>query len=382
MRKGVAVLGALALGLALAHGPGEKEEGLFRRLAVADGREPMVRVLDEDGRVLGQFTVPGPASLYPLPGGQYVLAVHRDAGAVSFLFGGLRLEDHGEHKDVKEENPHVAATLRTGPKPTHTFSNGEALAVFHDGDGTVALFDLRRLGLDFTPRLVATGGADHGAVVLLGGALLVGGLERGRVEVYTPAGARVLTLPQACPRLHGEAVLGGVAAFGCADGVLLVEKQGQGFVGRKVPHPAGTPEGARVSTLTAHPRAGVFVGNFGQALAFLEPGGSRWEVLPLPARPLRFAFDPEGEALYVLTADGRFHKVDPRARRVVGSLEVMAAPEAAPGLALGHGVAYVADPSRGDVVRVDLEAWRVAARLKVGGAPLHLALFEVEGVKH
>ncbi|GAA6755766.1 metallochaperone AztD [Thermus thalpophilus] len=382
MLRSVVLFGALVLGLVLAHGRGEEGEGFFRRLAVADGKEAVVRVLDEEGKLLGQFTVPSPARLYPLSGGQYVLAVHRDAGAVSFLFGGFRLEDHGDHQDVKEENPYVAATLRTGPKPTHIFAHGETLAVFHDGDGTVVLFDLRRLGLDFTPRLVATGGADHGAVALLGGALLVGGLERGRAEVYTPAGARVLTLPQACPRLHGEAVLGEVAAFGCADGVLLVQRQGRGFVGRKVPNPAGSPEGARVSTLTAHPRAGVFVGNFGQALAFLEPRESRLEVLPLPARPLRFAFDPEGEALYVLTADGHLHKVDPRARRVVGSLEVMAAPDAAPGLALGHGVAYVADPSRGEVVRVDLEAWRVTARLKVGGAPLYLALFEVVGTKH
>ncbi|GAA5335236.1 YncE family protein [Thermus hydrothermalis] len=378
----VAFAAVLALGLALAQGEHAHGEGLFRRLAVADGKEPLVRVMSEDGKELGRFTVPSPARLYPLPGGQYVLAVHRDAGAVSFLFGGFRLEDHGDHRDVKEENPYVAATLRTGPKPTHIFANEDTLAVFHDGDGTLALFDLRRLGLDFTPGLIATGRADHGAVALLGEAVLVGGLESGRVEVYTREGRRVLPLPQTCPRLHGEAVLGEVAAFGCLDGVLLVERRGQGFMGRKVANPPGSPEGARVGTLVAHPRAGVFVGNFGQGLAFLKPGEGRMEVLPLPARPLRFGFGPEGEALYVLTADGQFHKVDPVARRVVGSLEATSPLDTAPGLALGHGVAYLADPVRGEVVRVDLEEWKVAARLKVGGMPLGLALFEVEGVKH
>ncbi|GLV48432.1 hypothetical protein TJA_15850 [Thermus sp. LT1-2-5] len=385
-RKRLGVITVWLLGLVLAQGHPDHGEGFFRRLAVADGKDPVVRVLDEEGRVLGQFTVPSAARLYPLPGGQYVLATHEGAGAVSFLFGGFRLEDHGDHQDVKAENPYVAATLRTGPKPFHVYAHGEHLAVFHDGDGTVALFDLRRLGLDFTPRLVATGGADHGAVALLGELVLVGGLERGRVEAYTLAGTQVLTLPQACPRLHGEAVLAGVAVFGCADGVLVVERQGQGLLGRKVPNPAGSPEGARVSVLAAHPRLGVFVGNFGQALAFLEPKGSRLEILPLPARPLRFAFDPEGEALYVLTADGRFHKVDPKSRKVVGSLEAITptdtTPGRAPGLALGHGVAYLADPARGEVVRVDLEAWRVAARLRVEGTPYYLALFEVAGVEH
>ncbi|WP_164835722.1 hypothetical protein [Thermus tenuipuniceus] len=388
----LATLALAVLGWALAHGSenpghghGHPGEGFFRRLAVADAQEALVRVMDEDGKELGRFTVPSPASLYPLPGGQYVLAVHREGNAVSFLWGGLRLEDHGDHKDVIREVPYVAATLRTGPRPTHVFADEHRLAVFHDGDGTVALFDLGRLGLDFTPRLIATGGADHGAPAFLGEALLVGGLERGQVEVYTPGGRRVLALPEACPRLHGEAVLGQVAAFGCADGVLLVERRGQGFVGRKVANPAGTPEGTRVGTLTAHPQHPFFVGNFGQGLVFLNPRAGRLEPLALPARPLRFAFDPEGKALFVLTADGRFHKLDPGARRVVGSLETVspwAQGAPVPRMALGHGVAYLTDPVRGQVVRVDLEEWKVVARWEVGGAPSAVALFEVEGVEH
>jgi hypothetical protein len=84
---------------------------------VADAKAPVVVVLNEDGKELGRFTVPSPATLYPVPGGQYVLTVHTEGNAVGFLWGGLRLEDHGDHSDVKEENPYVAATLRTGPKP-------------------------------------------------------------------------------------------------------------------------------------------------------------------------------------------------------------------------------------------------------------------------
>ncbi|PZA05999.1 MULTISPECIES: hypothetical protein [unclassified Meiothermus] len=374
----------MVLAFALAHGDeAHPNHGGLHRLVVADAREALVRVLDEEGRELGRFTVPAPATLYPLPGGQYALAVHREGKAVSFLWGGLGLKDHGDHQDVHLENPYVAVTLRTGPKPTHVALGGEFLGVFHDGDGTVALFDLRRLGLDLTPRLLATGGADHASMAFLGNLLLVGGLEGGRVEAYTLGGTRVLALLQACPRLHGSATKGEVAAFGCADGVLLVERRGQGLLGRKVAYPQGTPEGARVGTLVAHPQRPLFVGNLGQGLALVGNSGVR--VLPLPANPLRFGFDLEGEVLYVLTADGRFLKVDPEAGRVVGSLEaIKPLPQDAPrpGLALGHGVAYLSDPTLGQVAKVDLEAWRVAARWDVGGIPSSLALLAAEGAAH
>jgi len=391
-RKRLLGAAVLVLGLAMAGSghphPEEKHhegENLFTRIAVADAKAPLVLVLDEEGKELGRFTVPSPANLYPLPGGQYVLSVHREGNAVSFLWGGLRLEDHGDHQDVKPENPYVAATLRTGPKPTHVFAEGKWAAVFHDGDGTVALFDLRRLGLAFTPRLIPTGGADHGAVALLGEALLVGGVEGGRLEAYTLGGQRVLTFPQACPRLHGEAVLGEWAAFGCADGVLLVRAQGRGLLAQKLPNPPGTPEGTRVGTLAAHPAHPFFVGNFGQGLALVHPREGRLEVLPLPARPWRFAFDPEGEGLYVLTEDGRLHRLDPKTRQVVWSLAAVSpraqnTPNA--GLALGHGVAYLTDPQKGEVVRVDLEEGKVEARFQVGGAPSAIALFQVAGMEH
>ena len=379
------VLGVALLGLALAHG----EEKLFTRIAVADAKAPVVVVLNEDGKELGRFTVPSPATLYPVPGGQYVLTVHTGGNAVGFLWGGLRLEDHGDHSDVKEENPYVAATLRTGPKPVHAFVSREWVAVHHDGDGTVALFDLRRLGVEFTPRLIPTGGADHGAVAVLGEALLVGGMERGRLEAYTLGGQRVLAFPQACPGLHGEAVLGEWAAFGCADGVLLVRSQGRGLVAQKIPNPANAPQGARVGRLVAHPNQPFFVGNFGRGLAFIHPREGRMEPFPLPApswrSPYSIRFDPEGEALYVLTEDGKLHKIDPRAKRLVWSLEaVTPAKEGAPrvGMAVAHGVAYLTDPQKGEVVKVDLEEGKVKARFQVGGAPSGIALFQVEGVKH
>ncbi|WP_337845126.1 hypothetical protein [Thermus sp.] len=383
MRKGLLAL-VLALGTVWVHGEKVHGEGMARRLVVADGKAPVVYVLDlEEGKEVARFSVPSLARLYPLPGGQYALAVHRDSGHLSFIWSGLRLVNHGDHQDLRLEAPYVAATLATGPKPTHAFAHGHHLAVFHDGDGTVALFDLRRLGLDWRYRQVATGRPDHGALALLGERLLVGGLESGRVEVYTLEGQKALTLPEACPRLHGEAVLEGVAVFGCQDGVLLVEGVGQGVRARKLPNPPRSPEGARVGTLVALEEAGVFVGNFGQGLAVIRLGEGL-KPLPLPARPLRFLAE-EGKGVLVLTAEGRLHRVDPLKGEVGPGFPVATPPAQgapSPALAVGHGVAYVADPAQGAVVEVDLEGFQVKRRLPVGGAPAALALLEVEGMEH
>ncbi|KGQ21216.2 hypothetical protein [Thermus filiformis] len=373
----------LALVLVLTPALAHEGEALKRRLVVGDAKAPLVQVLDlEKGEVVARFTVPSPASLEPLPDGQHALAVHEAAGMVSFLFSGLRLLDHGDHADLKEETPYVLATLRTGPKPTHTAVKEPWLAVFHDGDGSVALFDLRRLGLDLGFRQIATGGPEHGAVALLGEALLVGGLESGRVEIYTLGGPRALALPEPCPGLHGEAVLGRFAAFGCQGAVLLVEARGNGFLARKLP----TPEGERVSQLAAHNALPYMVGNLGaKGLVLVFPQEGRLEALPLPASVLRMGFDREGEALYALAADGALYRVDAKERRLTGTLPLLAPyrqEDPRPALALGHGVAYVADPAGGRVLEVDLKAWALKRTFPVGGAPGALALLELSGVEH
>ncbi|MEJ5336195.1 MAG: hypothetical protein WHT26_02715 [Thermus sp.] len=370
------------------HGQHGAEE-VARRLVVADAKAPVVYVLDlKEGKEVARFSVPSPVDrpglLRALPGGQYALAVHRNSAHLSFIWGGLGLVDHGDHQDLRLEAPYVAATLATGPKPTHTAVQGHHLAVFHDGDGTVALFDLRRLGLDWRFRQIPTGRPDHGTLTPLGDLLLVGGSESGRLEVYTLEGRRVLTLPEACPGLHGQAVVGRFAAFGCGDGLLLVEGVGQGVRSRKIPNPPGAPQGARVGRLVPLPEVGLMAGNFGQGLLFLRPETGEVWPLALPHRPL-FFMPEEGRRVLVISAEGRLHRVDPLRGEVGPGLPVIApVPQggATPPLAVGHGVAYVADPAQGVVVEVDLKEFQAKRRFAVGGAPAALALLEVKGVEH
>jgi DNA-binding beta-propeller fold protein YncE len=373
------VLGLLAP-TALAGGDKDKHPG---RLVVADARVGQLLVLDlEKGEVVGRFSAPGPAVVYPAPGGQYAFAIHREQNRVSIVFTGLGLEDHGDHKDLVLQSPYIWATINTGPRPTHFKSHANQIVIYNDGDGTMAVFDAAKLGLvpDFDQ--IATGAPDHGAPVALGSVVLAGSLNRGAVEVYSRGGRRITSFA-GCPRLHGQAVLGSTVAYGCADGVLLLEQRGSGFVSRKLANPAGTPERVRVGTLVAHPQHPFFIGNFGQGLARID---AAIRPLPLPANPVRFGFDKDGQ-LVVLTADGRLHTLEAATGRVLASLQVLK-PIAAgtdtirPALALGDGMAYLTNPAAGEILEVDLAQMQLKRRFNVGGTPGSLAWLWVDAKRH
>ncbi|MBO1438726.1 hypothetical protein [Meiothermus sp. CFH 77666] len=354
------------------------------RLVVADGKTGLLQVLDlEKGELVGRFTSPGPANVYSAPGGQYAFAIHREQNRVTIVYGGLGLEDHGDHKDLTLQTPYIWATVNTGPKPTHFKSHGNQIVIYNDGDGTMAVFDARKLGLVPDFREIATGAPDHGAPVALERAVLAGSLNRGVVEVFT-LGGRKITEFAGCPRLHGQAVLGGTIAYGCSDGVLLVEQQGSGFIARKLPNPTGTPERVRVGTLIAHSMYPFFIGNFGQGLARID---SSIRPMPLPAAPVRFQFDRNG-LLVVLTADGSLHTLEASTGKVLASLKVSepitASGEGAvrPGLTTGDGVAFVTLPDKGEVLEVDLGRLQIKRRFNVGGNPASVAWLWVDGVRH
>jgi len=370
------------LGLPVWAGPDDaKHPG---RLVVADGKVGVLRVIDlEKGAVVGSFSAPGPANVYAAGNGMYAFAMHREQNRVSVVYGGLRQEDHGDHKDLVVEAPYILQTFTTGPKPTHFSSHNGMAAIFNDGDGTVAVIDEKSLGLG--PRIfeIATGAPDHGAPLALGNVVLAGSLNRGVVEVFSRGGQKITSF-SGCPRLHGQAVLGNRIAYGCSDGVLLLERQGNGFVSRKLPNPAGAPPNARVGTLVSHAKYPFFIGNFGQGLVRVD---SQLSVYPLPASPVRFGFDKEG-VLVVLTADGSLHALEAPTGRVLKSLKVSepftlsGEGVVRPGLALGDGKAFVALPDKGEVLEVELSSLEIRRRFQVDGTPGSLAWLWVGGERH
>ncbi len=357
------------------------------RLLMTDLGASTASVLDlTTGDVLGTFSTPGVAgSAYASPSGRYGVIVHRDENRVSVVHSGLSLEDHGDHADLVQGSPYILNTLNVGREPTHYWAHGDDIAIFNDADGTVAVLDERTFGLSLEYTEIKTAQPDHGAAVVLGDTVLAGYYELGRVDAYSWGGELVGTL-EGCPGLHGEATLGDTAAFGCEDGVLLVQVRDGEITSAKLENPAGTAEDVHIGTLTAHDEAGIFVGNFGEALAWIDPEAETLKIVELDATPLRFAFDHEGEHVVALTADGLFHVLEADSGELHGSVRVMEPLDVsggygsydAPSLAVGEGAVYIGLPGQQQIVEVHPEETEVARRMEVPGTPSSIAVLALE----
>jgi outer membrane protein assembly factor BamB len=388
-----ALLAVFMLSAALAHNHGHDHghdhdhHGVVgTRLLVSDANSNAVYVVDlASGQVLGTFTTPGQGSrIYATPNGQYGFAIDRDANRVTVIHSGLSLVDHGDHADLVQETPYVLVTMNVGRQPTHLFAHGHDIAIFNDQDGTIAILDERLLGLtlDFTE--IVTAQPDHGAPAIIGDVVLSGHLNLGRVDAYTRDGS-LITSFEGCPRLHGKAVLGQVAAFGCSDGVLLVALENGELRASKLDNPRGGPEGARVGMLSAHYESPIMVGNFGAGLALIDPVAQTLTTVALPSLPLAIDFDHHGEHIVVLGRDGFVYVLE-RDGEIKASLEVVApfdqnAPRSA--LAIAEAAFYVSSPATGEVLEVHFHDGKleVERRLGLPGAPGHLAVLALEGGK-
>jgi hypothetical protein len=370
------------------HGHGHRElEGV--RLLVASLDAPELVVVDlHDGEVIARFTVPSAARVYALPNLQVAAAVHRDANRVSFIHSGLYAVDHGDHQDLVEETPFVLQTTNYGPLPTHFFARGNDIGLFMDGDGRMAWLDARLLGISLDYLELDGLGADHGALAALSEFLLGGGLAEAAVRAYDRSGVLVATFGD-CPGLHGQAVHGEFAIFGCSDGVLIIDASAGVVRGHKVANPMGTPERTRVGTVAANPHAPVMVGNFGSGIAWIDPIARTLTPMALPAAPAAMRFHDDGELLLLLTLDGFLHAIDVDHREVRASVQLMPAIEAGvarPTLVLYGDHIFVADPSQGAIHLVEIDAHdhhdvelEVEGRILLGFRPGSLAPLAIPG---
>lgn len=379
-------LGAVAAPAALA------DETTAVRLAVVDFDTNAVTVLDAaGGATLATFGMPGPGNVHASTSGRWFYVVHTAAGRVSMIDSGLRLEDHGDHHDLTISPPFVRGTVLTGRRPIDTWVQDGMLTVHNDDDGTLAVFDDRRLevALDYT-EIRGAGTGHNNAVVIGGDTVLLSLAAAGSVTAYRMDGS-VIQRFDGCLGTHGWTVLGTVAAAGCSDGVMLFSKSVDAVTMRKIQNPAGTPNTTRVSTLRSNANSPVMAGNWGAGLALIDPRAGTLTPVSLPAAPLAFAFTSDGSRLIVHTPDGSVHAVDPISGRILGAVAAVmpyAAPTmgqppvARPGLTVGDGVAYLTNPPAGEIVEINITAMTVARRINVGGVPTGIAMIAISGAMH
>jgi DNA-binding beta-propeller fold protein YncE len=383
------------------------------RVMVSDAGNGDLTVLDPaSGEVVGRFTTPvgGYSALYPSSTGRYLLANHYAGDQVTIVDAGVALEPHGDHADLVIEAPFVLATVATGPTPAHGWAHDGVVAIHNDGDGTITLFDEAEMGEAIAPEAFAVAQPDHAAIATLGDAMLVGYYDLGRIDAYSLDGELLAEGIAPCTAAHGEARFGEAIAFGCGEGLLFVTRNGEDFASQMVRYPGAissdasaeadataSPEAEteqpRSGTLAAHHDSNVLVGNFGEGLALVSPDadGYSFDVLPLPAEPLGFAYDQQGERLAVLTDDGSVHGIDPARGEILWTtlavtpyteIELGDGFDFYPSLAASDEAAYVADPKTGEVVELNLESGEVTNRFAIGGQPARVALVQASGAGH
>ncbi len=386
------MLRALPL-LLLAALPAAAETVTATRLVIADHAAPRVTVTDSEGTPLLQLETGEPVRLHAgLHSGQVALR-EGGGGRVTLLETGLRLEGHGDHGDLHLAAPARLAVELHGPRPSHVVGSDGRLAIFFDGDGTAALVEA---GREAAPVRLSAAHPHHGVAfpfaassgprVAVSEAPAAG--ERPDAVSLRDAAGAALARREDCPRLHGEGRSGPVIAFGCADGVLLLDARSGEF--RKLPNPPGAG-GRMVRNLVGGEDWRLLLGDFGpDAMAVVDPDAGAMRVVALPGRRLHFTLDPQNaDTGYALTEDGVLHAFSTldgtfRARvQATGryGLEGGAA-VARPRLSAAGGLVAVSDPAAGRVVLHDAGTLAPRRVVGTGGAPFDIKLVSLTGERH
>lgn len=365
------------------------------RLLVSDSESGHVVVLDlATGEEIDALDLTGPARLYTEPHGRHVLAAQRDDDLVDWIDAGTWTVGHGDHDHYWTAPPTVTDWAVDAAQPTHVVFHDELLAVFNDGDGSVWVLDTHHLGDD--DALVGTwetGTAHHGvAVALESHGVVIVTVVGDDPEDTLPVGVAIIDMEtgdeldrfENCPGLHGEAATDDVVAFGCTDGVLVVEAHDGHWHGDKIDIPDGAPADARTGTIHGGHDLDHMIGNLGGgALVRIDLDTASATLIPLPLTAAAWAFDAEADQIVVLTVDGAIHQVDPQSGEIVATIELtdeITLPEGhggppRPSILIAGTRAYVADPANGQVIEVAIGGeLREARRFDVGFAPLGVAI--------
>jgi len=384
------------------HKHGEEGHGGFMegapmiggRLIVNDYESGRVHIVDlRSNQVIADFNLTARASLYTSPSGRYAFAIQTDGNITNVIDSGVTAVPHDDHFHTDFGSPALLGAEITGTTPIHYTPHHGQIAIFHDGDGAATIFTETGLFAGETIT-VTTARPHHGVAVPLGDVVLISAPNMDDTNAALPVGVDVMTLEgeilqsfHECPGLHGEAAYSddGVA-FGCADGILLVERDGGAFVSRKVANPTDNPD-LRTGTLYAVEGAAYVLGNYGRnAVVRLDPvAGTSEIVIDAGQRIWRFGFHGEDPTkLVALTMDGNLHVIDIASGEIEGTVQVVdpflppaqGRAAARPTFVVNGHMAYVSEPLPGDIRAVNLETLEIAeGRIFVGGKPSSMAVF-------
>ncbi|HEY7886509.1 MAG TPA: hypothetical protein VIC08_16290 [Cellvibrionaceae bacterium] len=386
---------------------GEHESVITGRLLINAADSQIVYVLDaEDGDIVAELSVPAtPSALYPSPDYRFASVIARNDNWVSFINGGLSLEDHGDHQDLVVETPALMDFYLDGVRPTHYTLGEDQVAVFYDGNGElgepagVAVFTSATIASNGEPLLLTLDTHQHGAAQARGEHLLATVRDPAtestlpdRVGLYHQHGDHFdheKTFEETCPGLHGSAQTEDLILFGCTDGVLVIDES-QDFSEAKIANPESFSEGMRIGSLYAHHHVEQVIGVATGQYFVVDSAANT--ISPLvwsaagEADVVARGFADGGELFVLLQANGSLTVLDAHDWDEVGSFSVIAEGETASEDAaytlivppMGD-VVYVLDTSDNHVHVIDLEHREVEHSWHLDFTPTRGIWLGVEG---
>ena len=276
-----------------------------------------------------------------------------------------------------------------GASPTHYRNfNGQA-AVFYDGnDSESSKFDV------FTDQDIANGSVSsqrlpykhHGVAeprgeLVLSSYLPEGAEQLSMVKSYLQHGNHYhveQTLTQPCLGLHGAASNQNFTAFGCQDGVLLVEQKGQSFIDSKI------PTDARIGTLLGHEKVQdlVAIASSQQDLLIVDPRNQQadwvaWTTQDTVKR-LKQSFSASGQYFVILDDQGRLHILDSTTWQVIKILPIFTSDSRAIAQAqlAMHGKLdqlFINDAVQQSIYQIDLTQGKITQTIQLNTTPQQLA---------
>lgn len=314
-----------------------------------------------------------PSALYSSPSYGYAVIMDRELGDVSF---------------VSAAQGGLLNYRLSGGSPTHYRQfNGQA-AVFYDGNETQgSKFDV------FTDQDIANakvtsqrlpykhhGVAEPRGEMVLSSYLPEGQTQLSMVKSYLQHGNHYhveQTLTESCPGLHGAASNQNFTAFGCQDGVLLVEQQGQSFIDSKI------PTQARIGTLLGHEKVQdiVAIASTEQDLFIVNPHTQQADQVAWTSKELKRlkqSFSSSGQYFVILDSLGTLHILDSSTWQVMHSLQVFAADSSAIAQAqlAMHGEKdqlFVSDSLQKSIYQIDLKTAKIQQTIQLDVTPRQIA---------
>lgn len=383
-----------------------------------EGSEAVVYNL-EDNTMLDSFALSTvPSAMTASADLRYAVLVDRAGDSVAFIDGGLWQEDHVEHLHDYEEAPVQLSYTLSGSRPTHVVPHEGQLAIFYDGDSEtdtpasitvisdsdIASENAAPLAIDYSVNMhgVAEPRGDHlfaswrrddadttSANPILPDQIAVYHLHDEEYEQEE-------ILDVTCPNLHGAAQNESYLAFGCSDGVVLIQEQDETFTTSKIDNPEEVEEGLRVGSLYGHEDAEQFIGlasaHGGSSVQWFSIDPEEGEMELIDWQPVEGAsvvgrgFSFAAEQFLILDNQGYLTMLEPHdhdghshwefSERILITEEDLAntPEEAGFSLAFSHSghYAYVTDPIAQHVVIIDLEEKTIAGELELGFVPTAL----------